>query len=56
MKLRKAPYTFEEWLNTHFTQIPDIDPVLQYDGYVFSLEQLGYKVYGDWRKGIKVSK
>lgn len=49
------PYTFREWLLKHFGWLKDdTAPELLYDGYVFSLQKLGYKVYGDCYKGIEV--
>ncbi len=58
MERYKAPYTFKEWLIHHFGRIPDGNydsPRVMYDGYVFSLEQLGYTVYGNCYNGITVS-
>ena len=56
--MRKAPYTFEEWIARHYNGNweGDIAPELLYDGYVYSLEQLGYIVYGNCYDGIVVSK
>ena len=52
----KAPYTFKEWQDKEYegNWEGDIVPELLYDGYVFSLEQLGYEVYGDCYNGITV--
>jgi hypothetical protein len=56
----KAPYSFNEWIKreygTHDPVNDDIAPELLYDGYVWSLMQLGYTVYGDCYKGITVKK
>jgi len=52
----KAPYTFQEWIGREYKgQFEgDIAPELLYDGYVFSLMKLGYKVYGNCYDGITV--
>ena len=52
----KAPYTFAEWQQKEYQNKweGDIAPGLLYDGYVYSLEQLGYSVYGNCYDGITV--
>ena len=57
--IKNAPYTFKEHLVALYgteENIPDIAPELLYDGYVYSLEQLGYKVYGNCYAGVTVQK
>ena len=49
------PYTFSEWLTENYhDNVPDIAPELLFDGYVYSLEQLGYAVFGNCYDGITV--
>jgi len=58
MKRKNAPYTFKGFLIAQYgteENIPDTAPELLYDGYAYSLEQLGYKVYGNCYTGITVS-
>ena len=53
----KAPYSYRDWVNKEYGGIertPDIAPELLYDGYVYSLETLGYEVYGNCYDGIIV--
>jgi len=53
----KAPYTFAAWIKKHYDHNPindDVAPELLYDGYVWSLQQLGYAVYGNCYDGITV--
>ena len=52
----KAPYSFEEWLERRGVDLAaDCIPEVQYDGYVMSLEKLGYDVFGNCYAGITVS-
>jgi len=52
----KAPYTFSQWIKKHYKGQweGDIAPELLYDGYVWSLMQLGYEVFGNCYDGITV--
>jgi len=56
----KPPYTFHEWIEEHYQGrdplLDDSDPEILYDGYAYSLEKLGYIVYGNCLDGITVSK
>ncbi len=54
--LEEPPYSFEEWFKKY--QIPDrdVDPRIEYDAYVASLEEEGYEVFGNADYGIKVRK
>jgi len=56
-KLENPPYTFSYWLDSRPNLLyGDFNPIILYDGYVWSLEQLGYKVYGSGYSpdGVKV--
>ena len=57
----KAPYTFYDWLiknwGVHYVERTfnqDMSPEILYDGYVMSLVELGYTVYGNCYDGVTV--
>ncbi len=52
----EAPYSFKEWLTREYQgQFEgDIAPELLYDGYVWSLMQQGFEIYGNCYDGITV--
>jgi len=55
----EVPYTFSQWIKKHYNHNPindDVAPEILYDGYVWSLMQQGYTVYGDCYKGVTVEK
>ena len=50
------PYSFKQWIEREYKGQweGDIAPELLYDGYVWSLRQLGYEVFGNCYNGITV--
>ena len=61
--LNKPPYSYEQWIITKYGSIMnspvltmDVMPEIVYDGYIQSLQDRGYTVYGDCYRGITVGK
>ena len=54
-QFEKPPYSFSEFLKKHPHLIEgDFNPIVVYDGYVSSIKELGFKVYGNSSYGIGV--
>lgn len=50
------PYSFQEWCEARRENLQsDFNPRIVFDGYVWSLKQRGYTVYGNSIFGITVA-